>query len=183
MNYSLRVAALRPTAALVILVSVAAGCNMTGSPRVPAGAPRPMLVPEPGAGFAAQVLLTTGDTVGDYRPPGVLDGMVPFAGDDAESMDLFVTHELEAGEGAGYRLANGTELAGSRITRFTMDRRSRRITSARLAYREVRDRGGRVVTDAAQLNETGGRGAAGLRILLFGVGLVRRRVPDSWIDS
>jgi hypothetical protein len=121
-----------------------------------------MLVAEPGTGFAAQVLLTTGDTVGDYRPPGVLDGIVPFAGDDGESVDLFVTHELKAGEGAPYRLANGTELTGSRITRFTLDRRTSRITSARLAYREVRDRTGRVVTDAAQLNERGGRGAAGL---------------------
>lgn len=121
-----------------------------------------MLVAEPGSGFSARVLLTTGDAIGDYRPPGVLDGMVPFAGDDATSLDLFVTHELEAGEGVGYRLANGTELAGSRITRFTLDRRTKRVTSARLAYREVRDRAGRVVTDAAQLNETGGRGAAGL---------------------
>jgi hypothetical protein len=121
-----------------------------------------MLVAEAGTGFAAQVLLTTGDTVGDYRPPGVLDGIVPFAGGGADSVDLFVTHELEAGEGAPYRLANGTELTGSRITRFSLDRRTRRITSARLAYREVRDRSGRVVTDAAQLNERGGRGAAGL---------------------
>ena len=66
------------------------------------------------------MLLATGDAVGDYRPPGVLDGMVAFArDDDAEAVELFVTHELEAGEGPRYRLANGTELTGSRITRFT----------------------------------------------------------------
>lgn len=122
-----------------------------------------MLVPEPGAGFEVQVLLATGDEVGTYRPPGVLDGMVAFASDDdADAVELFVTHELEAGEGPRYRLANGTELTGSRITRFRMDQSTRRITSAGLAYREVRDRSGRVVTDPAQLNEQGGRGTAGL---------------------
>lgn len=121
-----------------------------------------MLVAEPGTGFTTLVLLTTGDAVGDYRPPGVLDGMVPFEGRDAASLDVFVTHELEAGEGAAYGLANGTRLTGSRITRFTLDRRTRRITSAGLAYREVRDRAGRVVTGGTQLRESHGRGAAGL---------------------
>ena len=121
-----------------------------------------MLVPVTGAGFSSQVLLSTGDTVGNYRPPGVLDGMVAFPTKDPESVDLFVTHELGASEGPSYRLANGTELKGSRITRFGLDRRTRRITSARLAYREVRDRSGRVVVAAAQLNEAKGRGAAGL---------------------
>ncbi len=100
--------------------------------------------------------------MGSYRPPGVLDGMVAFPGRDANSVALFVTHELEAGEGLPYRLANGTELTGSRITRFELDVRTRRITGARLAYREVRDRSGRIVSDAAQLNEQGRRGGAGL---------------------
>ena len=121
-----------------------------------------MLVPVVAAGFSSQVLLTTGEAIGSYRPPGVLDGMVAFAAREAGSVDLFVTHELEASEGRSYRLANGTELNGSRITRFGLDRQKRQITSARLAYREVRDRSGRVVVDAAQLSETTGRGAAGL---------------------
>lgn len=138
------------------------GCNNTSSPTAPAEQPRAMLRTEPAAGFTAQVLFTTGETVGSYRPPGVLDGMVAFPGRDANSMALFVTHELEAGEGSPYRLANGTELTGSRITRFELDARTRRIASARLAYREVRDRSGRIVSDAAQLNEQGRRGGAGL---------------------
>jgi hypothetical protein len=121
-----------------------------------------MLVPVPGSGFSAKVLLTTGASVGDYRPPGILDGMVAFPATDPASMDLFVTHELEASEGEPYRLANGTELTGSRITRFGIDRRTRRITSARLAYREVRDRSGQVVVNASQVSEATGKGAAGL---------------------
>jgi len=146
----------------VATVLALSGCGAADR-SVDAGTPpRPMLVPVPGAGFSSQVLLTTGESVGSYRPPGVLDGMVAFPATEPGSMDLFVTHELEASEGASYRLANGTELRGSRITRFRMDRKTRQITSAGLAYREIRDRSGRVVVDAAQLNETRGRGLAGL---------------------
>jgi hypothetical protein len=123
-----------------------------------------MLIAAPGSGFSTQVLHTTGESVGDYRPPGVLDGMVAFAAKDRDArfVELLVTHELGASEGQRYRLANGTELSGSRITRFLIDRETRQITSARLAYREVRDRSGQVVVDAAQINETTGRGSAGL---------------------
>ncbi|MSR09816.1 MAG: DUF839 domain-containing protein [Gammaproteobacteria bacterium] len=141
---------------------VLSGCDAAGRPVDAAAPPRPMLVPVPGTGFSAEVLLTTGKVIGSYRPPGVLDGMVALPGKDPRSMDLYVTHELEAGEGQSYRLANGTELKGSRITRFRVDRQTRQITSAGLAYREIRDRSGRVVVDAAQLNETSGRGTAGL---------------------
>ncbi len=163
MKFSLREDFWQLAAVIIGLMSGLAGCNASGSWSQAADAPAPMLVSEPGKGFHVEVLLTTGDKVGGYRPPGVLDGMVAFArDDDAEAVDLFVTHELEADEGPLYRLANGTELTGSRITRFTMDRRTRRITSADLAYREVRDRAGRIVTDATQLTERGGSGAAGL---------------------
>ena len=151
-----------PISALLASGLVLGGCADVGRPVAVVATPRPMLVPVPGTGFSSQVLLTTGEVIGTYRPPGVLDGMVAFAARDPESMDLFVTHELAANEGRSYRLANGTELTGSRITRFGVDRRTRRITSAGLAYREVRDRAGRIVVDAAQLNETRGRGAAGL---------------------
>lgn len=163
MKFSLREDYWRRAAPIVAVVLGLAGCSSAGSWRPGVVAPAPMLVPESGTEFEVRILHATGDTFGDYRPPGVLDGMVAFArDDDAEAVNLFVTHELEAGEGPEYRLANGTELTGSRITRFTLDRRTRRITSADLAYREVRDRSGRVVTDAAQLNEHGGRGTAGL---------------------
>jgi hypothetical protein len=123
-----------------------------------------MLIAAPGSGFSAQVLHTTGESVGDYRPPGVLDGMVAFAAKDRDArfVELLVTHELGASEGQRYRLANGTQLSGSRITRFLIDRETRQITSARLAYREVRDRSGQVVVDAGQINATTGRGSAGL---------------------
>ncbi|MEQ1800985.1 MAG: alkaline phosphatase PhoX [Gammaproteobacteria bacterium] len=152
----------RLAAALLTAGLALGGCNAAGRPVAAAAAPKPMLIPVPGAGFSSQVLLTTGEAVGDYRPPGVLDGMVAFPSRDAESVELFVTHELEASEGRSYRLANGTELTGSRITRFSIDRRTRRITSARLAYWEVRDRAGRVVADGSQLGGRSGKGTAGL---------------------
>ncbi len=148
--------------ALLAAGLVLGGCNGGGGPAGVSAAPSPMLVPLPGARFSSYVLFATGETVGDYRPPGVLDGMVAFPAKDPGSMDLFVTHELEASEGRSYRLANGTQLTGSRITRFRIDRRTQKIASAGLAYREIRDRAGRIVVDAAQLSETNGRGTAGL---------------------
>ncbi len=163
MKFSLHLDYHWPLAAALLTTGLALGsCSDVGRPVAATAVPTPMLVPAPGTGFSSQVLLTTGESVGDYRPPGVLDGMVAFPAKDPEAMDLFVTHELEASEGASYRLANGTELTGSRITRFAVDRKTREITSGRLAYSEVRDRSGRVVANAAQLSESQGRGTAGL---------------------
>jgi secreted PhoX family phosphatase len=154
----------RTVTALLAVGLALAGCNSPGRSVVAELPQKPMLIAAPGSGFSAQVLHTTGESVGDYRPPGVLDGMVAFAAKDRDArfVELLVTHELGASEGQRYRLANGTELSGSRITRFLIDRETRQITSAGLAYREVRDRSGQVVVDAGQINETTGRGSAGL---------------------
>jgi hypothetical protein len=121
-----------------------------------------MLRAEPAGGFVVEVLLTTGDTVAGYRPPGVLDGLVALPGSSGETLALIATHELKAGDGTPYRLANGTALTGSRLTRFDLDRRTRRLTGARLAYREVRDRSGREVARPEQLSEAPDRGPAGM---------------------
>jgi len=152
----------RLATALLAATLALGGCNTVGSPDEAAAGPMPMLVPVPGSGFSSRVLHATGEAVGGYRPPGVLDGMVAFAARDTSSVDLFVTHELAAGQGASYRLANGTELTGSRITRFRLDPRTGGITAARLAYGQVRDRSGRIVEEPIQLQEAKGRGTAGL---------------------
>ena len=122
----------------------------------------PMLRTVPGSGFTAEVLFTTGDRIGDYQPPGVMDGMVAFPGRDSTAVTLLVTHELAARQGRPYRLDNGTTLTGSRVTRFELDKRTGRITGAGLAYREIRDRSGRIVSDPVQVSEQAGGGSAGL---------------------
>jgi hypothetical protein len=139
-----------------------AGCAGVGKGGTHGAAAPPMLRTVPGSGFTAEVLFTTGDSIGNYQPPGVMDGMVVFPGRDSTSATLLVTHELAAEEGTPYRLANGTRLTGSRVTRFELDRRTGRITGAGLAYREIRDRSGRIVSDPAQVNERAGGGLAGL---------------------
>ncbi len=128
-----------------------------------------MLRAAPGSGFEVQVLFTTGESFGGYRPPGVLDGMVAFAGDD-DRLELLVTHELDGDQGYPYRLANGTELQGSRITHFEIDRRTRRIDAASLAYREIRDRTGRVVTEPGQVSQRPGKDRRGLEALCSAAG-------------
>jgi hypothetical protein len=120
-------------------------------------APRPMLVPLPGSGFGVQVLLATGEAVGDYRPPGVMDGLAAFPRDEA-TVRLLVTHELDADAGYPWRLANGTVLTGARVSWLDVDRATRRVLRAGPAIARAVDRGGREVTAAAQVNE---RGAAG----------------------
>jgi len=123
---------------------------------------RAMLRVEQGSGFSAHVLFNTGETINGYAAPGIIDGMVPFAGTEPGVMTLLVTHELPADAGPVYRLANGTGLTGARITRFELDRKDGRIRSARLAYREIRDRAGRIVTDPVQVSEQPRRRTAGL---------------------
>jgi len=121
-----------------------------------------MLTAEPGSGFTVRVLFNTGEPATGYTAPGIIDGMVPFAGTEPGMLTVLVTHELPADAGPAYRLANGTELTGARITRFELDRKDGRIRSARLAYREIRDRAGHIVTAPEQVSEQSQRGRAGL---------------------
>lgn len=118
----------------------------------PAVAEQAMLSAATGSGFEVRVLFATGDAFDGYRPPGVLDGIVAFPG-EGDAIDVFVTHELAPDAGYPYRLANGTELTGARMTRFVLSRQTRRLTGARLAYSAVHDRQGRVVVDPSQLNQ------------------------------
>ncbi len=149
--------------ALAASLVLTAACSGTPPATVPgvAAPAAPMLLATAEGGFAGQVLFTVGERVGDYRPPGVLDGMAAFAGDD-ETFIVLATHELAARRGYPYRLANGTELTGARITRFEIDRQSLAIRRAGLAYGAVRDRAGQVVVLPAQLNEGSSPGNGGL---------------------
>ena len=88
----------RTVTALLAVGLALAGCNSPGRSVVAELPQKPMLIAAPGSGFSAQVLHTTGESVGDYRPPGVLDGMVAFAAKDRDArfVELLVTHELGA---------------------------------------------------------------------------------------
>lgn len=116
-----------------------------------------MLRPAPDSAWTIVPLFTVGERLGAYQPPGVLDGIVPLPGAPGR-VDLYVTHELESGAGYPFALENGTELLGSRVTRFEMDTARRRIVGGAQAIRGLVDRAGRPVTAASQVNERGRAG-------------------------
>jgi hypothetical protein len=113
---------------------------------------RPMLVPAPGSAFAVVPLLTTGERLGDYRPPGVMDGIAAFRQADG-SVRLLVAHELDAGAGYPYQLRNGTTLTGARISWFELDPVARRLTQGGQAIQRAYDRASREVRSPQQVNE------------------------------
>jgi hypothetical protein len=113
-----------------------------------------MLRALPDTDFRVEVLFTVGETIGDYRPPGILDGLAVFPR-DAGTLRILATHELESSRGYPYRLDSGLELTGARISYFDIDKATRRIVAAGPAYGRLRDRSGALVTSASAVNERG----------------------------
>ncbi len=111
-----------------------------------------LLRPEPGAGFTARALLTIGERVNGYAPPGKPDGTGVWRVDE-NTVRLLVTHELRARQGTFYELANGTRLQGARISYLDIDRETRRVHRAGLAFGEVRDRRGQLVRAPNQISQ------------------------------
>lgn len=105
-------------------------------------------------GWGGSALLTVGESIRGYTPPGILDGMYAFRRDD-HHVRLLVNHELSANVGYAYSLSNGTALTGARISYFDIDSQQRAIRDAGLAYSQIFARNGESVTQAADL-EFGG---------------------------
>ena len=112
----------------------------------------PMLKPLPQSGFNAITLFTVGESIGDYRPPGVLDGTAAYPGEDG-SLRIIINHELAPVAGYPYQLANDTTLTGSRISYMDLDTAAKTITAAGPAFDTVIDRNGTTVKDAQQISE------------------------------
>ena len=93
------------------------------------------------AGWEVIPIFTVGDRVGDYRPPGILDGAGAFKMDD-NTVRVLVNHELRPQQGYPYQLANGTSLTGSRISYFDIDTNSLQVKGSGLAYDTVVNRYG-----------------------------------------
>jgi len=105
-------------------------------------------------------VFTIGEDVDGYTPPGIPDGMG--AWDRGNSVQVLVNHELTSGAGYVYSLANGTELTGARVSSFMLDKTTREVTSAGLAYDVIYNRAGNEVTDMEPLDSSS---AAGLNRL------------------
>lgn len=88
----------------------------------------------------------------EYRPVGALDGLGAYQLDEG-TVRVMVNHELDGKTGHPYRLANGVTLTGARISFLDIDRRTSRILDSGIAYGTIRDRQGRIVETAFQINE------------------------------
>lgn len=123
-----------------------------------------MITPLPDSGFDVRVLFTVGDRIDEYQPPGVLDGTGAWR-QPGGTVRVLVNHELGSRRGYPYRLANGTTLRGARVSFFDLDPETLAIVDAGLAYDEIRDRDGRIVTQPAQVSEREDAPEAGLNAL------------------
>jgi serralysin len=124
-------------------------------------------------GYTVDPIFTVGDKIGDYVPPGILDGIGAYALNDT-TVRLLVVNEVASTDGYKYTLKNGTQLPGARVNYFDVDKRTFQITGAGLAHDTIINRAGEVVDTATDL-EFGGIqrfcSAALFEANQFGVGI------------
>ncbi len=102
--------------------------------------------------FTIGETLPSSETPRGYTPVGSMDG-IGAATYDAQTIRVYVNHELPKNLGYGYTLGNGTQLKGARVSFLDIDRNSRKIVDSGLAYRMIFDRQFKNVTDPGQINE------------------------------
>ena len=104
--------------------------------------------------YRVQPLFTVGETINDYTPPGILDGLGAFELDE-DTVRVLANHELNSDKGYAYGLANGTELTGARVSYFDINKETLEVEDAGLAFNIIKNRQGDVVKDSSDL-EFGG---------------------------
>ncbi len=97
-------------------------------------------------------MLTVSEGVGDYRAPGILDGLGAYA-KDTDTVRVLASHELGSDKATTYTLANDTRIRGARVSFIDIDRRTRHLRDAGVAYQPIYDRNGKSVTSGVQINE------------------------------
>jgi secreted PhoX family phosphatase len=108
------------------------------------------------SGFEVESFFTVSETINGYQPAGILDGTGAYPAGNNTAL-ILVNHELSEGNGYAYSLPSGAQLTGARVSSFLVRRNGcdTEILSAGLAYDEIYDRDGNLVTSAGQVNETG----------------------------
>ena len=101
-------------------------------------------------------LFTVGETINGYTPPGILDGLGAIELDDY-TVRVYANHELLNFRGYPYEVSDGMggtfSLVGARVSYFDIDKDSRQIVDAGLAYHTIYDANGNVAADASFLAE------------------------------
>jgi secreted PhoX family phosphatase len=109
-------------------------------------------------GWGSSATFTVGETIGEgeeaYTPPGILDGMYAWDWSEA-TVRVFVNHELTSEAGYPYFLKNGTQLTGGRVSFFDLDKTTRTVKKAGLAFDTIYNRGGSEVDDPKDLEFEG----------------------------
>jgi hypothetical protein len=101
-------------------------------------------------------------TAGNYTPPGILDGLGAYEL-DKKTVRVFANHELTFTDGYPYEVSDGNggtfQMYGARVSYFDIDKFSKDIVDAGLAYSLIYDANGNVATDTSFLpadQEVGG---------------------------
>lgn len=106
-------------------------------------------------GWTVHPIFTVGESIGDYTPPGILDGLGAYKY-DSNTIRVLATHELTNSAGYQYEVNDGAggtfEMTGARVSYFDIDRATREIVDAGLAYDTIYDANGDVATDTGFLS-------------------------------
>lgn len=99
-------------------------------------------------GFEVEPIFTVGEEINGYTAPGVLDGLGAFELND-DTVRVLANHELLNNRGYEYEVNpdNPFTLTGARISYFDIDKDTREIVDAGLAYDTIYDANGTVATD------------------------------------
>lgn len=90
-------------------------------------------------------VFTIGETINDYTPPGIPDGMGAFERED--TVEIVSNHELRSDDGYAYTLGSGASLTGARVSKLIFDKDTRELLDIDLAYDTIYNRAGDIVGD------------------------------------
>ena len=101
-------------------------------------------------------------TAGNYTPPGILDGLGAYELDE-HTVRVFANHELTFPDGYPYEVSDGMggtfQMTGTRVSYFDIDKFSKDIVDAGIAYDTIYDANGNIASDTSFLpadQESGG---------------------------
>ena len=93
-------------------------------------------------------------TAGNYTPPGILDGLGAYQLDE-HTVRVFANHELTFFDGYPYEVSDGKggtfSMTGTRVSYFDIDKFSRDIVDAGIAYDTIYDAKGNIASDTSFL--------------------------------
>ena len=101
-------------------------------------------------GYFVRPLHTVGESVGDYTPPGILDGLGAYELNN-ETVRVLANHELLHFRGYPYEITFGSNgrftLTGARVSYFDIDKATREVVASGLAYDTIYNANGDFATD------------------------------------